>query len=325
MRIQGPRTFLARPFWRDYVLSYVLIGFGFTLTSPSFPMLLRAVGALLGIGGVVVPPTASGDIRDLAVTVDGKFLLTGSIPASGETNWNVTLTRLNLNGTVDAAFGTGGITITDALGHDDTASRVLTLPDGKILVAGKSNQNILLARYQGGAPVSNPPAVSAHIISGVLKITGTAASDVIRVLRSGSTVSISGVAGSFASSLFSRIEISGLEGDDLIDMTNAIVSVTADGGAGRDTILGGAGDDSIIGRDGADGLFGGQGRDTLTGGAGDDYLNAGPGRDTIFGGAGKDQVLANDGEIDVIDLAEGFDGARVDPNDAFAGVESVLK
>ena len=60
MRIQGPRTFLARPFWRDYVLSYVLIGFGFTLTSPSFPMLLRAVGALLGIGGVVVLICALG-------------------------------------------------------------------------------------------------------------------------------------------------------------------------------------------------------------------------------------------------------------------------
>ena len=31
MQIQGPRTFLARPFWRDYVVAYVSIGFGFLM------------------------------------------------------------------------------------------------------------------------------------------------------------------------------------------------------------------------------------------------------------------------------------------------------
>lgn len=32
MKIEGPRNrFLARPFWRDYVLAYVLIGTGLTL------------------------------------------------------------------------------------------------------------------------------------------------------------------------------------------------------------------------------------------------------------------------------------------------------
>lgn len=32
MQLQGPRKrFLARPFWRDYVVAYVLIGVGFTM------------------------------------------------------------------------------------------------------------------------------------------------------------------------------------------------------------------------------------------------------------------------------------------------------
>jgi hypothetical protein len=32
MRLHGPRKrFLARPFWRDYVVAYVLIGVGFTM------------------------------------------------------------------------------------------------------------------------------------------------------------------------------------------------------------------------------------------------------------------------------------------------------
>src|SRR5215207_5797200 len=43
MQLQGPRTFLGRPFWRDYVVAYVLIGLGFMLSSPVAPV-HRAVG-----------------------------------------------------------------------------------------------------------------------------------------------------------------------------------------------------------------------------------------------------------------------------------------
>lgn len=38
MQLQGRRTFLARPFWRDYVIAYVLIGLGWMLTSPVAPV-----------------------------------------------------------------------------------------------------------------------------------------------------------------------------------------------------------------------------------------------------------------------------------------------
>jgi hypothetical protein len=54
MQLQGPRrSFLARPFWRDYVLAYVLIGLGFMLSSPVAPV-HHVVGlAILACGAVI--------------------------------------------------------------------------------------------------------------------------------------------------------------------------------------------------------------------------------------------------------------------------------
>jgi hypothetical protein len=49
MQLQGPRTFLARPFWRDYVVAFLLIGMGAVLGDlglshrpPRSPMLVPA-------------------------------------------------------------------------------------------------------------------------------------------------------------------------------------------------------------------------------------------------------------------------------------------
>jgi hypothetical protein len=46
------RPFLARPFWRDWVLAYVFIAVGFTVSSPVFPA--RRVGyVLMTVGGAI--------------------------------------------------------------------------------------------------------------------------------------------------------------------------------------------------------------------------------------------------------------------------------
>ena len=56
---QRPRTFLARPFWRDYVVAYVLIGLGFMLTSHFAPV-HRAVGVVILACGAVIFACAVG-------------------------------------------------------------------------------------------------------------------------------------------------------------------------------------------------------------------------------------------------------------------------
>lgn len=63
MRMQGRRTFLARQFWRDYVVAWVLIGMGFILSGPGAPV-PRWVGVLMIVcGGVIFCCAVGWSIR----------------------------------------------------------------------------------------------------------------------------------------------------------------------------------------------------------------------------------------------------------------------
>jgi Ca2+-binding RTX toxin-like protein len=104
-------------------------------------------------------------------------------------------------------------------------------------------------------------------------------------------------------------------GDDTItvnDLTGTGVrTVTADGGAGNDTINGSATGVSLllIGGAGNDTLTGGRGNDTLDGGEGNDVLTGGKGLDTLNGGAGNDTLDdgVKDGKADVLIGGSGKD------------------
>jgi Ca2+-binding RTX toxin-like protein len=75
--------------------------------------------------------------------------------------------------------------------------------------------------------------------------------------------------------------VTGTNGDDTIDCTNASPGKTIFGGDGNDTITGTAFNDTI---------FGGNGNDTVTGGPGDDFIEGGNGNDTLTGSDGNDTV-----------------------------------
>ena len=156
------------------------------------------------------------------------------------------------------------------------------------------------------------------------KITGTAGPDVIRLSVAGGRLGVTGTLAASDLGSFSRIEISGLAGDDTLDASASPVPVTLDGGDGRDSLLGGAAVDLLLGGGGDDTLFGGRGADTLRGGEGNDYLNGGPGADQLFGDAGNDQIFAVDSVIDTIDGGGGFDRVKADVDDLLAGTEALL-
>lgn len=59
------------------------------------------------------------------------------------------------------------------------------------------------------------------------------------------------------------VELSGGEGDNLLDATMATVAVTLNGGAGDDTLSGGSNDDVLMGLDGDDVFDGGEGLDLV--------------------------------------------------------------
>jgi Ca2+-binding RTX toxin-like protein len=98
-------------------------------------------------------------------------------------------------------------------------------------------------------------------------------------------------------------------GDDTFTGSNGLanlIQITADGGAGNDTLTGGDGNDQLLGGDGNDVVNGGRGNDTAVLGAGDDTFvwNPGDGNDAVEGQDGVDTLQFNGANInEKIDLS----------------------
>jgi len=101
-----------------------------------------------GANGKVVTdvrPSIDG-ANALLLQPDGKLVAAGFAPAgSHQLPRDFALVRYKPNGTVDTAFGTKGIVLTD-LGDDDVARAVVRHPNGKLAAAGGLFR-IALARY----------------------------------------------------------------------------------------------------------------------------------------------------------------------------------
>ncbi|MBI5862934.1 MAG: hypothetical protein HZB38_00190 [Planctomycetes bacterium] len=97
----------------------------------------------------------------------------------------------------------------------------------------------------------------------------------------------------------------------------ALILISADGGAGDDTLLGGNGPDVLIGGDDNDFIDGNQGADTLLLGAGSDTFqwDPGDGNDTVEGQAGSDALLFNgSGANELLELSAVGSRLRVTRN-----------
>ncbi|MFW9605078.1 MAG: hypothetical protein ACMV0I_00685, partial [Pseudomonas sp.] len=70
----------------------------------------------------------------------------GKILVSAETNGNLALVRYNTNGSLDTTFGNAGIVVPDLGGNEKVYGLVLQ-PDGKIVLSGKYNNDVVLVRY----------------------------------------------------------------------------------------------------------------------------------------------------------------------------------
>ena len=103
-----------------------------------------------GTGGKVIVALSSGDdyFRSVVIQSDGKIIAVGF---GRQANNDFVLARYNTNGSLDTGFGTGGIVFTN-IGSNDAAYAAVIQTDGKIIVAGESNQpprlyDFALARY----------------------------------------------------------------------------------------------------------------------------------------------------------------------------------
>ncbi|MEH2061353.1 MAG: putative Ig domain-containing protein, partial [Nostoc sp.] len=96
-----------------------------------------------GTNGKVITDLGSTDIA-YSVTLQGD----GNIILAGKCGNDFALTRYSSNGSLDTSFGNAGKVITDIGSKTtDMAYSVSVQPDGKIIVAGSSNSNFALVRY----------------------------------------------------------------------------------------------------------------------------------------------------------------------------------
>ncbi|GAA4443745.1 VCBS domain-containing protein [Novipirellula rosea] len=81
---------------------------------------------------------------EIAIQSDGKIVVAGNTDAGGN---NFSVVRYNTDGSLDTTFsGDGKVEIDFGASSDDVANSVLIQSDGKIVVAGKSNNQFALAR-----------------------------------------------------------------------------------------------------------------------------------------------------------------------------------
>jgi uncharacterized delta-60 repeat protein len=230
--------------------------------------------------------------RALALQPDGKILIGGF----GSSGTAMTVARLKRDGSFDARFDGDGIFGAN-LRADDRGLALSLQPDGKIVLAGHSGDDVAIARVQPGGGLDTTfdrDGRRTIDLGGADRASGVA-------LRADGGMVLAGNAGQDAAILR-------LQGDP----GAAGAGPRADGPAPRGgsatprcrgrraTIVGTAAPNALRGTDRADVIVGlggddvvraGGGADVVCGGDGADRLIGGPGSDRLVGGAGRDRCL----------------------------------
>lgn len=117
-----------------------------------------------GVNGAIARYNSDGSL-DITFDSDGKMFGNfnsasslvvqeyGKILVGGTLSGNFTVIRYNTDGSLDTSFGGGSGQITTDLGSYDYGNSIILQDDAKILLAGGSNENFALARYNSdGSP-----------------------------------------------------------------------------------------------------------------------------------------------------------------------------
>ena len=132
-----------------------------------------SLDSTFGNGGKVFthfgPYGAQACINSIVVQSDGKILVAGSRESHyGMDDVDILLSRYNSNGSLDNTFGSGGKVVTDinpAMLSDDYAYSVTIQADGKIVVAGKTDGDFALLRYNSNGSLDNTFGIGGIVIT----------------------------------------------------------------------------------------------------------------------------------------------------------------
>jgi uncharacterized delta-60 repeat protein len=129
-----------------------------------------ALDATFGTGGLVTTEFTAGAL-ELAEAVfvqpDGKIIAAGYRLLSNDNDFAIA--RYNMDGTLDATFGNGGLVTTDILGGSDEVARGIVLQrDSKIVVAGSTGRlfeppNFALVRYMPDGSLDTGFGQGGHV------------------------------------------------------------------------------------------------------------------------------------------------------------------
>jgi len=98
-----------------------------------------------GTGGIVTTPIGlSSGVAAVAVELDDRIVAVGTAATVGGSDFAVAY--YDVDGTLDASFGTGGI-VTTTIGTAAAATTVVLQPNGKIIAGGSSDGALAMARY----------------------------------------------------------------------------------------------------------------------------------------------------------------------------------
>jgi uncharacterized delta-60 repeat protein len=93
------------------------------------------------------------------VQKDGRLVAAGYVNDDVTSETDFALARFDTDGSLDASFGGDGMVTTDFSGGGDYARAIALQPDGKVVVAGRTESlesDFAVARYEGDPP---PPTV----------------------------------------------------------------------------------------------------------------------------------------------------------------------
>lgn len=126
-----------------------------------------------GTSGIVITDVGVDINRclDIEIQVDGKIVVSGS-SRNAIYNYDMTLIRYNIDGTLDSSFSSDGKVMLDfAPGKEDHAMNLEIQPDGKILVGGTSldlyTSDFGLARFNSDGSLDNSFGTSGKVTTSI--------------------------------------------------------------------------------------------------------------------------------------------------------------
>lgn len=130
-----------------------------------------ALDTTFGTGGIVRNASLSAGINAIALQADGKIVVGGYLPQSGNSNRQFAVARYLASGSLDTTFGSGGI-VTTPVGTSALDSEVYGIAiqsDGKIVATGYADGKFGTARYNSNGSLDttfNSTGTVVTVISG---------------------------------------------------------------------------------------------------------------------------------------------------------------